>query len=254
MQIIPVIDLRDGRAVHGRAGRRSSYRPVTSRLLGGQRKELSDPRSLLRAYARTIGAPCLYVADLDRIEGTGDNRQVVERLLEFSPRTSILLDAGPIGGASAPASHPDERVIRVVATESLASLQEIPAPGCDPATSDPVLSLDLGLRGLVARSAAVADVGETDVLREAARRGYRRALLLVLYRVGTGEGLPRERLRRLREAAPEIELLAGGGIATLEDLDFLERNGFAGALIGTALHEGRLRPDALRAAGFTSTA
>jgi phosphoribosylformimino-5-aminoimidazole carboxamide ribotide isomerase len=226
---------------------------VKSRLLGGHRRDLSDPHSLLLAYAGTIGAPFLYVADLDRIEGTGDNRPVVDRLLESCPRMRILLDAGPIGGSSTRTSDADERVVPIVATESLGSLREIPSPGSGSPSDDPMLSLDLGPLGLVARSAAVAAVGEVGLLREAARRGYRRALLLALYRVGSGAGLPHERLRRLRQAVPELELMAGGGIASLEDVDFLDRNGFAGALIGTALHEGSIRPDALREAGFTGT-
>ncbi|HEU4402761.1 MAG TPA: HisA/HisF-related TIM barrel protein, partial [Candidatus Polarisedimenticolia bacterium] len=69
MRIIPVIDLRDGRAVRGPAGERAHYLPVKSRLLGTAASDLSDPVALLEAYRDRLRARTIYVADLDRIEG-----------------------------------------------------------------------------------------------------------------------------------------------------------------------------------------
>ncbi len=49
-----------------------------------------------------------------------------------------------------------------------------------------------------------------------------------------------EAVARVREAWP-FELIAGGGIASLEDVLALKRLGVEGALLGKALYEGRIR-------------
>ncbi len=88
-------------------------------------------------------------------------------------------------------------------------------------------------------------------LRGRARRfGIRSVIVLMLDRVGTARGLPRGRLRALRLAAAGLDLVAGGGIAGLDDLLFLRDAGFSGALLATALHDALITPDDLRREGF----
>ena len=48
MRVIGVLDLLAGRAVHARAGRRESYRPV--RAVGGSPIEPGDGLALARGY------------------------------------------------------------------------------------------------------------------------------------------------------------------------------------------------------------
>ena len=249
MRIIPVIDLRAGRAVHGRAGERAAYRAVVSRLGGGP-ADLSDPRALLLACVRHLRPSLVYVADLDRIEGRGDNDEVLQRLLEAAPRTTFLWDGGLTGTAALGRAPRNGRIAPVIGTETLLGLEQLAGQRRPSTGRRPVLSLDLSDGGVVARVPAVSRLGELDLLKEAARRGVRAAILLLLRGVGTSAGLPRERLLRLRAAAPQLELYAGGGIAGLEDLAFLRQAGFSGALLATALHDGRILPEDLAAGGY----
>lgn len=236
-----MIDLKGGRAVRGRSGDRASYRPVVSRLRGGGLEDLSDPVSLLRAYRETLDMECVYVADLDRIGGAGDNRPTIERLVESAPGLDLLLDEGPIDDRAA-AFTPGRRILPVVATETLRSPADLAVSMQWLAAGDAFFSLDLGPEGVVARCPAVAALDASALLHLAARSGFRGAIVLLLDRVGTGAGLPRDRLRRLREAAPALDLFVAGGMASQADLAFLRSNGFAGALLATALHEGWIRP------------
>ena len=254
MRIIPVIDLRAGRAVRGRAGTRQHYRPVRS-LLGldpsGSRcaVDLSAPRDLFEVYLRLLRPRVLYVADLDRIGGGGDNDDVVSGLALRAPGVSILWDGGLAGPTNGAARRPVANLVPIAGTETLA---EATALAPSPASGPPFLSLDLSDEGVVARSASIAALGETGVLRAAARHGVRRVLLLFLGRVGTARGLEIPRLERLREAAGDLEVYVGGGIAGLGELRMLRRLGFAGALLATALHDGRISPADLEAEGFLS--
>lgn len=264
MRIVPVIDLRGGRAVTGRGGERSRYAPVSSRIRGGVAEDLSDPRRLARALSETLAPERLYVADLDRIEGTGDNGAVVAALLDDDPARVILWDGGLARRRDAP-RHP--HLVPILATECLAAVHEVDAATAGPETTSgqsaagaagiaaagspqPWLGLDLTADGLLARSPEVAAIGERALMRRAVRAGFGGCAIVLLSRVGTGSGLPRDRLRRLREDAAALATIAGGGIGSIDDLLFLESIGCAGALLATALHDGRLRPADLRRAGL----
>ncbi len=50
-------------------------------------------------------------------------------------------------------------------------------------------------------------------------------------------------VRALRRAHPQVELLAGGGIGTARELERLAAAGLDGALMATALHDGRINRD-----------
>ena len=250
MRIIPVIDLRDGKAVRGRSGDRERYRPVESRLPGGAAVDLSDPALLLSAYRALLRPDMVYVADLDRILGRGDNDAILRGLVAGAPRIRVLWDGGLSGAAALASARHGGRVLPVIGTETLRSIEEL-RPLCRSRSgSRPVLSLDLSAEGVVSRSALVAPIGEERLLVQAGRCGFRTAVVLLLDRVGTSLGLPFDRLRRLRAAAPDIELLAGGGIASIDDLLGLRAAGFAGALLATALHDGSITPEDLAREGF----
>ncbi|HEU4402490.1 MAG TPA: HisA/HisF-related TIM barrel protein, partial [Candidatus Polarisedimenticolia bacterium] len=162
----------------------------------------------------------------------------------------FLWDGGFAGAADVVRSPRNGRIVPVVGTETLRSLDEL-RPLLRPATGgQPILGLDLGPGGVHSRSPLVAVLGEEELLRRALRQGFRSVILLFIDRVGTGEGLPRLRLERLRAAAPRADLLVGGGIASLDDLAFLLAGGFSGALLATALHEGLFAVEDLRRARY----
>ncbi|HZM71412.1 MAG TPA: HisA/HisF-related TIM barrel protein [Candidatus Cryosericum sp.] len=247
MQILPVIDLMRGQAVRGRSGDRASYRPVLSRLRGGEPEDLSDPVSLLRACRETWGAVRAYVADLDRIAGSGDNGPSIERLFE-NAGYELFLDQGTLAvGMPAVAARPG--IVPIVATETLRSLSDLAVPAPRP-PGGALFGLDLGPGGVVTRSPEIAALAPAHLLRHAAEAGFSGAIVLFLGQVGTGAGLPRDRLRSLREAVPDLDLWVGGGIARPDDLDLLSSLGYTGALVAAALHEGWIRPADLRRRGF----
>lgn len=250
MRIIPVIDLRSGRAVRGRSGDRARYRGVESRLVGPGGGDASDPARLLEAYRRALRPGTIYVADLDRLEGTGRNDAVMRRLLALAPGARFLLDGGFDGADAAAALWIDERCAPVLGTETLRSIDALALPPRVPPAARPVLSLDLKESGVLARSREIAALPERTIAARAAALGVRTVIALFLDRVGSCDGLPHGRVRLLRESCPGLEVLAGGGIADLDDLERLRDAGCSGALLGTALHDGRIRAADLERRGF----
>ncbi|HKB08402.1 MAG TPA: HisA/HisF-related TIM barrel protein [Candidatus Polarisedimenticolia bacterium] len=243
-----MIDLRDGRAVRGRAGARERYVPVRSVLAPGS---AGDPAALLAAYRAALRPDTVYIADLDRITGRGDNDAVLDVLMAHAPDARFLWDGGLSDSVAVSRGGRDGRLVPVIATETLRSIEDLRAPSA-PCVPGAVLSLDLRAGGVVSKSGALASLGEERILMRARACGFRSVILLLLDRVGTSSGLPLDRLIRLRGLASDLDIMTGGGIASLDDLLRLRDAGFSGALVATALHEGLISPENLERHGFTA--
>ena len=70
-------------------------------------------------------------------------------------------------------------------------------------------------------------------------------ILLDVARVGSGEGVDFE-LTTQAAAACRHDVIVGGGIRDASDLDLLERCGASGAIIASAVHDGRIPASLLR--------
>lgn len=235
MHVLPVLDLKNGAVVRAAGGRRDEYRPVVSSLCAG-----AEPLAVARAFADRFGPRELYLADLDAIAGAPPARAVYDRLAGDGFR--LWVDAGLRGeGRALPEAH------RVVAgSETLAGPEEL-ARLAEWLGERLVFSLDL--RGGRALAAETWDRGEGDpwtIANEAVRAGARRVIILDLARVGGGAGVGTEDLIRYLVAAyPGVEVYAGGGVRGLDDLRRLKAIGARGALVASALHDGRLTRDDL---------
>jgi uncharacterized protein related to proFAR isomerase len=68
----------------------------------------------------------------------------------------------------------------------------------------------------------------------------RDVIVMTLARVGSGDGPDLERLAAVAREAPERRIHAAGGVRDAADLAALAGIGVAGALVASALHDGRL--------------
>jgi phosphoribosylformimino-5-aminoimidazole carboxamide ribotide isomerase len=239
-RVIPVLDLQAGRAVHAVGGNRAHYEPLRSVL-----HESSDPIGLARAGRDALGLREMYLADLDAIAGAAPAAAVYRALGSLGIR--LWVDAGVRDAASLPPLLDAGVATIIVGLETVrgpAALAEVIASPLLDRSGAERLVFSLDVRGGVPLFAAGADWG-TDVplalAESVVAMGLRRILLLDLARVGTGRGpgtLPL--LARLAAAHPEVELIAGGGIAGADDLIAAARAGAAAALVGSALHDGRI--------------
>ena len=89
MEIIPVIDLKAGEVVHARRGERDSYRPVQSQLCSG-----SAPVEVVAGLCAVHPFATLYIADLDAIQGRGDNGASIRQIRHRFPALRLWVDNG----------------------------------------------------------------------------------------------------------------------------------------------------------------
>ncbi len=219
MDVIPVIDVRQGLAVHARRGQRSDYRPLVTPLAPG-----SDPVAVARGYLSLFPFRTLYVADLDGIEGRGRNGELAQRLGAAMPGVTLWIDdgAGPSDRPASAGSMP------VVGSESLSDADLSRLRDTPPDRF--VLSLDFHDDSFVGPQALLEDAGAWP----------RRVIVMTLSRVGAADGPDLKRVSEIVARAGPRAVYAAGGVRDGGDLKALRATGAAGALIATALHAGTI--------------
>jgi phosphoribosylformimino-5-aminoimidazole carboxamide ribotide isomerase len=236
-QIIPVLDLKGGRAVHAVAGRRAYYQPVQSIL-----HATSDPLELAQALRAILGLRSLYLADLDAIAGDAPDVALYQKLI--SSGFYLIVDAGLRDLQSA------ERLLLLDRSSStvVAGLETLESPGAlndivhELGATRTIFSLDLdeGHPRKPAHSDWKSD-GPFGLASEAIECGARHVLLLDLARVGTGRGSGTKGLiAQIRASHPEVRVSAGGGISGMAEVLDLKNAGASAVLVASALHDGRI--------------
>lgn len=222
MNIIPVLDLRGGRVVRAVMGERHRYRPIASKLA-----PTADPAGVMRGLLSVNPFDTFYIADLDAIEGTGDNLDVLVRLRRQFSASAFWVDNGVNDVAAAERWLGMDLGHLVIGSEA----QDDAVLVRHMAQRDRiVLSLDFRGPAFKGPPALVADAAPWPA----------RVIVMTLTRVGSGRGPDRERLQAIRAMARGRAIYAAGGVRGGEDLAVLARDGIAGALVATSLHDGTL--------------
>ncbi|MCL6606479.1 MAG: histidine biosynthesis protein [Geminicoccaceae bacterium] len=224
--VVPVVDLVGGLVVHARAGERERYRPLAGSKLTGSAEPLAVVEALLTLHPFRV----LYLADLDAIRGRGDHRPLLVQLATRFPDLVLWVDAG------------------IASEERLRDLEAL--PGVRPvlgseSQADPRL---LERTHALASERLVLSLdwrGEEPLdpagLRERPELWPGDVIVMTLARVGTASGPDFARIDAVHRAAGSARRVwAAGGVRGLEDLERLRERGIAGALVATALHDGRL--------------
>ncbi|MEE3371939.1 MAG: HisA/HisF-related TIM barrel protein [Planctomycetota bacterium] len=244
VQVIPVIDLKQGRVVRGVAGARAHYQPVCSQL-----SRAALPFDVARGFIQEFALREMYVADLDAIGGAPVDERALGEMIRAG--SQLLLDAGIDSVDKArqvkawnQAGASLHRVI--VALESLRDSSQmgelLDTLGVDKA----IFSLDLkGGRPLVRESWDLAS--PLEIAERAVGVGFRQIIVLDLADVGMAAGNQSISVcQEIRRRWPDVQLISGGGVRGYSDLAALVKAGCDGALVASALHDGRLRSGDLR--------
>jgi phosphoribosylformimino-5-aminoimidazole carboxamide ribotide isomerase len=242
MKIIPVIDVLNGVAVHGIRGERERYQPLKSTLCRS-----ADPLDIALTF-ESLGFNRLYLADLDAILGKSANFSLYQKIMAQT-RLDLMVDAGTADITKAKKVLATEVSKIVIGSETLDSLdflrQSVKAFGEDKV----VVSIDLKEGKVLSASEAIASMDAVSVAQKLASLGVRQIILLDLDRVGTEHGINLALLRSVLEKTG-VEVLVGGGIRSLQELEELRNLGVSGALVATILHNGKLEVDELKSASF----
>jgi phosphoribosylformimino-5-aminoimidazole carboxamide ribotide isomerase len=240
LKVIPVIDILNGIAVHAVKGIRSEYKPLQSIL-----SDSAQPLAVAKAF-RNLGFSDLYVADLDAIidctTSFGGLKQVAE-----SSGIKLMVDAGitNIDRAKSLLNNGVSKV--VVGTETMQSKSFVGEAVKHLGVDRVIVSLDLKGDKVLAKEGFDGAKEPISLLREFKEMGLAEVIVLDLSRVGSGEGINIDLLRKVIDEV-SLETFVGGGVRSIEDLVQLRDLGVSGVLVATALHTGKISVKQLKQA------
>lgn len=226
MIVIPAIDLRDGACVQ---------------LVGGEyaqeRVRLPDPVAVALDW-EAKGFQALHIVDLDAATGRGDNRKVIERLLDRTDLTvqvgggvrdrdaiSWLIDAGATYVVVGTRALEDEEWLAEVADEFPEQL---------------IVAADVRERKIVTRGwTRTMHMDIDEAMEKLSRLPLAGVLVTAVHKEGLMQGSDLALMEDVVDST-ELAVIASGGIATDVDLRLLDDRGVAAAVLGMALYTGAL--------------
>jgi phosphoribosylformimino-5-aminoimidazole carboxamide ribotide isomerase len=221
MEVIPVIDLRGGLVVHARMGRRELYRPICTPLA-----RTSLPVDVVGGVISIYPFASLYIADLDAIGGSGNNRASLTDLKDAFPQVRFWVDSGIADPQTA------ARWLPLGMDLILGSETQTDTSTVSHFSGDPRFVLSLDFRGDVF-------LGPPTLLTHS-DCWPARVIVMTLDRVGSQSGPDLERLRAIKATARDRAIFAAGGVRGADDLQSLASAGMTGALVASSLHNGQI--------------
>lgn len=242
MKIIPVLDVLKGIAVHAVRGERDRYQPLRSILCTS-----TDPVNIALAF-NSLGFDELYIADLDAILNDSPNFNLY-RQIKAKTSLDLMIDAGINTVERARKILKAEASNIIIGTETLKNLNFVREAVRLFGGDRVIVSVDLREGRILSRSEDLKASDPVSLVKTLEEMGVTKVLILDLARVGTERGVNFGVVREVLERT-EIDVLTGGGIRSIEDLQKLKEIGVIATLIATALHKGKITIEKLRIRGF----
>ncbi|HET8716635.1 MAG TPA: bifunctional 1-(5-phosphoribosyl)-5-((5-phosphoribosylamino)methylideneamino)imidazole-4-carboxamide isomerase/phosphoribosylanthranilate isomerase PriA [Nocardioidaceae bacterium] len=233
LQLLPAVDIAGGQAVQLVQG------------VAGSEKRFGDPVEAALTWQEQ-GAEWIHLVDLDAAFGRGDNRALLARIVG-----ALDIDVEMSGGIRDDASLEAALAAGCRRVNVGTAALEEPA-WCARAIAEHgdrvAVGLDVRGRTLAARGWTREGGDLYEVLARLDAEGCARYVVTDVNKDGMLQGPNLELLRDVC-AATDRPVVASGGITELADLAALQElvpEGVEGAIVGTALYEGRFTlPDAL---------
>ncbi|MFM8449156.1 MAG: 1-(5-phosphoribosyl)-5-[(5-phosphoribosylamino)methylideneamino]imidazole-4-carboxamide isomerase [Haliscomenobacter sp.] len=234
MFLIPAIDIIDGKCVR-----------LTQGDYAQKKIYNEDPLEVAMAF-EDAGLPRLHLVDLD---GARAHRIINHRVLErIASKTKLHIDFG--GGLK---SDDDLRIAfesgaRQITGGTIAVREPLRFIGWLQQYGNEAIILGADFRdGHIAVSGwqEGSDLRLLPFLQSYVEKGVQYAISTDVSKDGLLQGSAVSTYAEIREALPDLRLIASGGVHSLDDLHALRQTGCYGAIIGKAIYEGTISLKAL---------
>jgi phosphoribosylformimino-5-aminoimidazole carboxamide ribotide isomerase len=242
LKIIPVIDILNGQVVHAVRGKRKEYQPLQSILT-----ESTAPLEVAQAF-KTLGFNELYIADLDAIIDCSSCFQPLKNIAQQTG-LNLWVDAGITNVERAQNLLSNGVSKLIVGTETLQTTRFVGEAVKIFGGDQLLVSLDLKGDKLLVKLGFDGCQNPICLLNDFKAMGISEVIVLDLERVGSGEGVNVDFLKKVI-AEVGVDVYVGGGVRDINDLIQLRTVGVSGALIATALHNGKISVADLKKEGF----
>lgn len=238
-RLIFVMDLLDSVVVHAKRGERDQYKPIN---LFSSIVSSFDPVHIIEE----LKPEELYIADLNRLMNTGDNREILKELRTRNRELKIMLDYGIKRFEDLKEAVDAELADTFVLGTETTSMDLIEEASKSDRLNDKRVSVSVDLFNKeVLTSDKRLKIDPLLLVKALNEYPIEDVIVLDLDRVGTKRGIDFDFLARA-VAVSKHNILSGGGVRTHEDIAMMEKIGVKGALVATALHDGSIPVSALR--------
>jgi phosphoribosylformimino-5-aminoimidazole carboxamide ribotide isomerase len=230
MEIIPAIDLIDGKCVR-----------LTEGDYAQKKVYHEDPLEVARSF-EDAGLKRLHLVDLDGARlGAVQNWKVLERI---ASKTSLVVDFG--GGIKT------EEDVKIVLSSGAAYVTIGSMAVNRPDTFSmwmQTYSSEKFLLGADVKNECITiggwlettDISIFDFLEGYLLKGIRQVFCTDVSKDGRLEGPSVDLYKKIRSRFPDLYFIASGGVSSMDDLISLKEIGCHGAIVGKAIYEGRIQ-------------
>lgn len=239
MLLIPAIDLKNGQCVRLRQGRMDDVTVFSN-----------DPAEVAQRWVDE-GASRIHVVDLDgALKGTPVNLKVIERIAKVCGNVPVQAGGG-VRDEDTVQAYLNAGVSYIIIGTKAVNAPHFLRDLCLEYPRHIIVGID-AKDGRVAVDgwSKLSAHGVIDMARQCEHDGVEAIVYTDIGRDGMMAGFNVEATRDLARAV-KTDIIASGGVSTIEDLHLLksiEEDGVIGAVIGRALYEGGLQfKDCLKA-------
>lgn len=231
MQLIPAIDLKNGKCVRLRQGRMDDETIFSE-----------DPVAVAGRWIEA-GARRIHLVDLDgAVAGFPINADIIGRIAEAHPQIGIQVGGG-IRSKDVIQTYLDVGVNQVIIGTQAVRAPHFVDDACLEFPGHIIVGLD-ARDGRVATNGweEVSDIAASELAQRFEDAGVDSIIFTDIGRDGMMNGVNVDATAALAEAI-SIPVIASGGVTTLDDVRALcqvASSGISGAIVGRALYEGTL--------------
>ena len=228
MNIIPVIDIKDGQVVMAKQGQREIYTPINSNLCTS-----SSIESVVNGFLSIYPFKTIYIADLNAITDTGNNDCVINTIINKYQQIEFCVDNGK----------------KIQNLSELTDINYKPVIGSEYQNITILESYKKHLKDTILSLDFFPDKGYTgpEELLKHVSLWPQNIIIMTLDRVGKNAGPNIERLKYFCQKYPDKNFIAAGGVRDETDLISLRKIGVKHVLIASALHSGVINAEIITA-------
>jgi len=205
-------------------GERSKYQPFR----GSKICNSPDPLEMVSKLKPME----VYIADLDRLQEVGDNFKIIRQI---SRKTKTMVDIGvKTENDLEKCAGIANTIILGTETASFDLIEK--ATRCYPEKVN--ISIDIKHGKVLTRDRKM-ETSPLEIISSLNEYDIDDIIILDLDKVGTCTGIDMELFRRIVGISSH-NIMAGGGIRDMKDINSLQEIGVIGALVATALHNGNI--------------
>ena len=239
-KIIPVIDILNSKAVHAIKGERENYKPLKSVLF-----ETTDPTNIIKTLNIKYNFNEFYIADLDSILKKKLNIQTLKQIGDIE-NVKTIIDPGIVTTEEIKSFKQINFRALILGLETIKNLETVNRSLEFLGANKIIVSIDMYKGKILSNAKEFKNYPIIEVIKKIEKLGVEELILLDLFRVGLKlGGVPQLYKDILQNFNGNIYV--GGGIKNLNDILQYKAEGFSGVLIATALYDGTIEIEKLKA-------